>query len=152
MNGARSSRKLVLIAATGAALLLAASPTPAGAASSWAVVGSPSRGTIANYLDDVAATSTSSAWAVGSWYDTSRAAPRTLALRWNGAQWSTVATPNATGYYNELTAVDSTASNDVWAVGYANGSSGVNGAPRNNLALHYNGTSWSVVTTPQPGV
>jgi hypothetical protein len=152
MNGARSSRKLVLVAATGAALLLAASPTPAGAASSWAVVGSPSRGTIANYLTDVAATSTSSGWAVGSWYDTSRAAPRTLALRWNGAQWSTVATPNATGYYNELTAVDSTASNDVWAVGYANGSSGVNGAPRNNLALHYNGTSWSVVTTPQPGV
>jgi hypothetical protein len=61
MNGARSSRTVFVIAATGAALLLAASPTPAGAASSWAVVGSPNRGAIANYLNDVAATSTSSA-------------------------------------------------------------------------------------------
>jgi len=152
MNRARSTRSAFCIAAVAAALVLATAPAPALAATTWATVSSPSRGTIANYLDDVAAVSTSSAWAVGSWYDTSRAAPRTLTLRWNGSSWSTVASPNSTSYYNELAAVDAVAANDVWAVGYANGSSGVNGAPRNTLALHYNGSKWSVVTTPQPGV
>lgn len=116
------------------------------------MVSSPSRGAIANYLDDVVAVSASSAWGVGSWYDNTRAAPRTLVLRWNGSSWATVPSPNATNYYNELTAVDASGPSDLWAVGYANGSSGVNGAPRNNLVLHYDGTSWALVATPQPGV
>jgi hypothetical protein len=81
-----------------------------------------------------------------------RSAPRTLIERWNGTARSTVNSPNTTPYYNELYAVDATSATDAWAVGYANGASGVNGAPRNNLALHWNGTAWSVVSTPNPGV
>lgn len=80
------------------------------------------------------------------------AAPRTLIERWNGTSWSTVTSPNATQYYNELRDVDASSATNAWAVGYANGSSGVNGMPRNALALRWNGTSWSTVATPQPGM
>ncbi|BCJ45987.1 hypothetical protein GCM10010168_49350 [Actinoplanes ianthinogenes] len=132
--------------------LVAIAAAPAQAATSWAVLSTPNRGTIANELYGSAALSASAGWAVGSWYDTGLAAPRTLIERWNGTSWSTVTSPNATQYYNELRDVDATSASSAWAVGYANGSSGVNGSPRNALALRWNGTSWSTVATPQPGV
>jgi hypothetical protein len=125
---------------------------PAQAATTWSIVNTPNRSTISNYLNGVAATAPNAAWAVGSSYDTSRAAPRTLIERWNGTSWAIVTSPNATPYYNELYAVDATSSTDAWAVGYANGSSGVNGSPRTTLALRWNGSAWSVVPTPNPGV
>jgi hypothetical protein len=133
-------------------LAAVAAPGPALAATTWTVLSTPNRGTIANELYGSAALSSSSAWAVGSWYDVNLAAPRTLIERWNGTSWSTVASPNATEYYNELHDVDATSATSAWAVGYANGSSGVNGAPRNTLAERWNGTSWTVTPTPQPGV
>src|SRR5882724_7193860 len=132
-----------------AALGLAA---PAQAATAWSIVTTPNRGDYSNEIFGTAALSPSSAWAVGSWYDVDSAAPRTLVQRWNGAAWSTVTSPNATSFYNELRDVDAVSATDAWAVGYANGSSGVNGAPRNPLAMHWNGTAWSIVATPQPGV
>ena len=139
------------IAVAAGVTLAAAGALPAQAATSWAVLTTPNRGTIANELYGSAALSATSAWAVGSWYDTNLAAPRTLVERWNGTSWSTVASPNATQYYNELHDVDTSSATNAWAVGYANGSSGVNGMPRNTLALRWNGTSWSTVATPQPG-
>ena len=139
------------LAAVAGLALAAVAAAPAQAATSWSVLTTPNRGTIANELYGSAALSASSAWAVGSWYDVNRAAPRTLVERWNGTSWSTVTSPNATDYYNELRDVDATSATNAWAVGYANGSSGVNGAPRSALALRWNGTAWSVVATPQPG-
>jgi hypothetical protein len=138
-------------AAAGGLVLVAVAATPASAATSWAVLTTPNRGTIANELYGSAALSATSAWAVGSWYDTGRAAPRTLVERWNGTSWSTVTSPNATDYYNELRDVDASSATNAWAVGYANGSAGINGGPRNALAMRWNGTSWSTVATPQPG-
>ncbi|SNY68924.1 hypothetical protein [Paractinoplanes atraurantiacus] len=143
---------LRILGAAGTSLVLvAAAAAPAQAATSWTVLSTSDRGTVANELYGSAALSASSAWAVGSWYDTGRAAPRTLIERWNGTSWSTVTSPNATDYYNELRDVDAASASSAWAVGYANGSPGVNGAPRNALALRWNGTSWSAVATPQPG-
>src|SRR5437773_2259941 len=134
-----------------AACVAVALATPARAATTWTVVASPNIGSIANELYGTTALSTTSAWAVGSWYDNSKAAPRTLTLRWNGTSWAAVTSPNATNYYNELRGVDATSATSAWAVGYANGSGGVIGTPRNTLALRWNGTSWAVVTTPNPG-
>jgi hypothetical protein len=136
--------------AVGFGLLLTSGP--AQAATTWTVLTTPNRGTIANELYGSAALSSTSAWAVGSWYDTNLASPRTMILRWNGTAWSTVTSPNATSFYNELTDVDATSATNAWAVGYANGSSGVNGMPRNTLAMRWNGTAWSITTTPNPGV
>ncbi|GAA3341201.1 hypothetical protein GCM10020358_31650 [Amorphoplanes nipponensis] len=131
--------------------LAAAAATPAAAATSWAVLSTPNRGVIANELYGSAALSATSAWAAGSWYDPNLAAPRTLIERWNGISWSTVTSPNATPYYNELRDIDATSATNAWAVGYANGAPGVNGQPRNTLAMRWNGSRWSVVPTPQPG-
>jgi hypothetical protein len=139
------------VAASAGVALAAVAAAPAQAASSWAVLSTPNRGAIANELYGSAALSPSSAWAVGSWYDANLAAPRTLVERWNGTAWSTVTSPNSTRYYNELRDVDATSATSAWAVGYANGDSGVNGLPRNTLAMRWNGSSWSVVPTPQPG-
>ena len=124
---------------------------PAQAVTAWTTLSTPNRGAIANEIFGTAALSPSSAWAVGSWYDGPTAAPRTLVQRWNGAAWSTVASPNATSFYNELHDVDASSATNAWAVGYANGTSGVNGQPTNALAMRWNGTAWSIVATPQPG-
>ena len=139
------------VAVSAGVALAAVAAAPAQAATSWTVLNTPNRGSIANELYGSAALSSSSAWSVGSWYDTNLAAPRTLVERWNGTSWSTVTSPNATRYYNELRDVDATSATNAWAVGYANGDSGVNGLPRNTLAMRWNGSSWSIVPTPQPG-
>jgi hypothetical protein len=140
------------IAAAGGAVLAVAVAGPAQAATTWTVLTTPNRGTVANELYGVAALSPTAAFAVGSWYDASLASPRTLVQRWNGTGWTTVASPNVTAFYNELLGVDASSATDAWAVGYANGSPGVNGAPSNTLAMRWNGTAWSVVATPNPGV
>ena len=144
-------RYRAFVAAGAGVALAAVVAAPAQAATSWAVLTTPDRGSIANELYGSAALSSSAAWAVGSWYDTNLAAPRTLVERWNGTTWSTVTSPNATSYYNELRDVDATSPTSAWAVGYANGASGVNGLPRNTLAMRWNGSTWSIVPTPQPG-
>jgi hypothetical protein len=147
-----SYRQWVGLSAVAGLFLAPAIATPAQAATAWTVPATPNRGSIANELFGTAALSPTSAWAVGSWYDVNIAAPRTLVERWNGTAWTTVTSPNATGFYNELRDVDATSATNAWAVGYANGSAGVNGAPRNPLAMRWNGTAWSIVPTPHPGV
>ena len=148
-----SIRPLRLVAAVAVGLVVGPlAAGPAHAATTWSIVSTPNRGTIANYLNGVTATASNAAWSVGSWYDTNAASPRTLIQRWNGTSWSNVTSPNATPYYNELYAVDATSSTFALAVGYANGSSGVNGSPRNSLTMRWNGTAWSVVPAPNPGV
>ena len=144
-------RSAIGLAALGGLLIALGVAAPAQAATAWTIVPTPNRGNYSNELFGAAALSSSSAWAVGSSYDVNLAAPRTLVQRWNGTAWSNVTSPNATSFYNELRDVDATSATDAWAVGYANGSSGVNGAPRNTLAMRWNGTAWSIVATPQPG-
>lgn len=143
---------VVLILMLGAVAM----PGQAGAATTWSVVSSPNRGTWVNTLADASATSASNVWAVGNWYDVSIASTRTLALRWTGSQWSTVSTPNVNNFYNELYGVDATSSTDAWAVGgFATGQSGGgngNNGSHNTLAMRWNGTSWSRVATPNPGI
>jgi len=140
------------LAALGGLLAAIAVAAPAQAATAWTTLATPNRGNYSNEIFGTAALSPTTAWAVGSWYDVASAAPRTLVERWNGAAWTTVTSPNSTSFYNELRDVDATSATDAWAVGYANGSSGVNGAPRNPLAMHWNGAAWSIVATPQPGI
>jgi len=46
-----------------------------------------------------------------------------------------------------LTATTAIAANDIWSVGFAN----LAPNPQQLLAEHWNGSSWSVVPTPNPG-
>lgn len=106
-----------------------------------------------NSFKGTAALSPNDVWAVGATsLFSSSPQPTTLIEHWNGTRWSIVKSPNATGVpstniinSNVLNAVTATSTNDVWAVGYT-GINGFQGAA--SLVEHWNGRSWSIVTSP----
>lgn len=97
-------------------------------------------------LAGVAAISLSDAWAVCSDGPTG-----SLVEHWDGPEWAVVSNPpgGPPGSSNYLTAVTALSSNSVWAVGFFRGKN-TNYLPR-TLTLHWNGTAWSVVSSPSPG-
>ncbi len=113
----------------------------------WSIVSSPNVGTGTNGLMGVAVVSPNDIWAIGHYYASASGAYRTLVEHWNGGYWSVVSSPNVgTGnnfLWGGLTALSAS---DIWAVGsFGPSSSG------QTLALHWNGTVWSVVPTPNVG-
>jgi hypothetical protein len=104
----------------------------------------------------VSAVSPTDVWAVGtalSVFDS------TLAAHWDGHTWQVVTTPCLNGTTivlqedgcrqsnNELTGVTSVAANNVWASGFETESSGFH-VP---YVLHWDGTTWSLIKTPNAG-
>jgi hypothetical protein len=93
------------------------------------------------------------AWAVGEGTDPVTGAHTTLVLHWNGASWSQVASPNPGGTTarsdsSALDGVSALSATDVWAVGsYTNPTTGAH----ESLILHWNGSSWRQVASPNPG-
>ena len=73
---------------------------------------------------------------------------RTFASHWDGTAWTTVPTPNAgTPRTGVLRGVVAIAADDAWAVGSTSGQ----GGPERTLVLHWDGTAWSVVPSPNKG-
>jgi hypothetical protein len=115
----------------------------------WAQVPSPSPGKDLNRLDGVAATSATNAWAVG--YYSQHSDPgaeghaRTLIEHWNGTAWTQVPSPNPVTGYNKdlLTAVAASSATNAWAVG-----DDTQGMTAQTLILHWNGTAWTQVPSP----
>ncbi len=112
--------------------------------SSWSIVPSPnSTGGSAN-LSSVSCTSASFCMAAGSYSASSGG--DTLAESWNGSSWSIVASPNPTGSsYTSLSGVSCTSASFCMATGTYYTSSG-----GGTLAESWNGTSWSIVASPNP--
>jgi len=110
----------------------------------WSIVTSPNGSTTRdNSLSGVTCASVSNCWAVGYYYNGSN--PQTLIEHWNGTAWSIVTSPNAT-QNDELSGVTCASASDCWAVGdYAIDSAGL---PGQTLIEHWNGTAWSIVTSP----
>lgn len=107
-------------------------------APSWTVVPSPPSD--GGFFNAVSARTDTDAWAVG---DLSATTP--LTARWNGTAWSQVPGPTVTGARNTvLNAVAAASATDAWAVGRATVS-----LITSSLAAHWNGTAWSVVSTPE---
>jgi hypothetical protein len=103
-------------------------------------------GTGVPFLMGASADATNDAWAVG--YDASIIDDNaTLATHWNGSTWERVSTPNVGQGSNQLNGVVALAPNDVWAVGVYTPSS----PPTLTLIEHYDGTSWTVVPSPNVG-
>jgi hypothetical protein len=117
----------------------------------WTQAATPNPGTGDNYLASVAATSAGDAWAVGG-YDTGPGTTlQALAAHWNGTAWTQVPTPNPGGgapTYNYLNAVAATSGGDAWAVGSYSASAGGS----MTLIEHWNGTAWTQVPSPSPGI
>lgn len=119
--------------------------------STWVQQASPSRGVPpGSGLSAVSALSASDAWAVGNSYLYSPDQQKSLALRWNGSGWAQVASPspgpNSGSIFTPLNGVSALSASDAWAVGSRYVSTGYG-----TLALHWNGTSWTVVPSPNPG-
>jgi hypothetical protein len=112
----------------------------------WKVVASPNEGSTHNRLYGVAALSASSAWAVGS-YDDATSISLPLILRWNGTSWQKFLVPTLAGATEiTLRGVTAIANNNAWAVGTYRDSNG----DGKTLTLHWNGTNWQQVTSPNP--
>jgi hypothetical protein len=122
----------------------------------WSQVTAPSPGGTASgdfsALLAVRCTASTNCWAVGS-YDRHKA-ELDEALHWNGKKWSLVATPTPAGTLsgdsNGLNDVACTAPDSCWAAGQY-GDDTVTGEMIENQALHWNGTAWHLVSTPNPG-
>lgn len=119
---------------------------------SWKGISSPNPGTTprcqnsnsGNVLNAVSAVSPNDVWAVGLFFSCSSLI-KPLALHWDGVKWNSVPTPQLrTSDNSAFNGVLAFASNDVYAVGYT--------PAANNAALtlleHWDGTSWSIVPTP----
>ncbi len=117
----------------------------------WTLVNSPSPGSGPNQLEGVSAVSGSDAdaWAVGNYSSLDNpGASRTLVLHWNGTAWSKInsPTPNPNDL-NFLQGVSARSGSDAWAVGNYWNTTGLS----RSLILHWNGTAWSKINSPNPG-
>ncbi len=114
----------------------------------WQRVRSASPGYL-NVLDAVAATSARDAWAVGSTSFAGDGYGRTLIERWNGSAWQRVPSPNVVGGSrdNDLTGVAVVSAADAWAVGDTTPQDGPGGQ---SFILHWNGSAWKRVPSPNP--
>ncbi len=109
----------------------------------WQTVASPSVANFSNHLYGMAALSPADIWIVGASHQ-GTGLWRTLAIHWNGKEWSIVPTPNS-GAISNLNAVAAASSDDVWAVG------DVTANPRTEssqvLVMRWDGKEWQRIDT-----
>jgi hypothetical protein len=109
----------------------------------WKVVKSPApSGATGINLYGVSADSATDAWAVGNYGGSTAFEP--LTLHWNGTAWKVAKSPAPSGTTNtQLLGVSADSATDAWAVGDEN-SPGL----YKTLTLHWNGTAWKQVPSP----
>lgn len=112
----------------------------------WNIVGSPNpRNDIDSVLHSVSGVSPDDVWAVGTSHD-GRLPSRTLIEHWNGILWSIIPSPSPDKQFNELRGVAALSANNVWAVGFRGGTKSE--TPIETLILHWDGSSWNQVPSP----
>lgn len=115
----------------------------------WRNIPSPSLNGGNNVLSAVAATSLRNAWAVGSFApDGGGHLIQTLIEHWNGVRWSMVTSPNPGTSSNYLNGIASVSATNIWAVGEDTNIASQYSA---SMTLHWDGTSWSAVSSSNPG-
>jgi hypothetical protein len=112
----------------------------------WSIVPSPNGSTYENYLNGLAVVGPHDVWAVGL-YSPDAYGYHTLAMHWDGNQWSIVTTPNMNTRDNYLNSVSIGNGNDIWAVGYYSETR----ADQKTLTMHWDGTAWTIVSSPNVG-
>src|SRR5215467_85755 len=108
----------------------------------WSLVTTPSVAS-ANLIG-LKVISSTDVWAVGTYYNPNTGRLEALAEHWNGANWTAFAPPTLSAANNILDGVVSNSTSDVWAFGRYVTNTGIHAT----LAEHWNGSAWSVVTTP----
>ena len=115
---------------------------------SWSIVSSPNTAsTQNNYLYGVTCAAAADCWAVGEYINTPSAGYQTLVERWNGTLWSVISSPNPDpAQHNFLFAVSCSSPTECSAVGDY-----FNGTHYQTHVQRWNGGSWAVVSSPNPG-
>jgi hypothetical protein len=125
------------------------SPSPTHVPScdaAWHQVTSPSTDLPFNSLLGIDGTSASDIWAVGASSNLGKG-DITLTEHWDGASWTIVPSPSVTGQDSSLSGVWTSAPNDAWAVGF---SLPTDATPLRTLTLHWDGTQWLIIPSPNP--
>jgi glucose/arabinose dehydrogenase len=109
----------------------------------WDLISIPTIGS-GNQLRAIDASSAQNMWAVGHYIDNMTVRP--LTLRWQGEKWYVQPVPDlGAGTEGRLLSVEVIADDDVWAVGNFKPTSSGNAQ---TLVLHWNGSAWSRVPSP----
>jgi hypothetical protein len=124
---------------------------------SWKLVDSPNplpTGDLnQNVLMGVQAISPTNATAVGYILEANGLRELTMVQHWNGKKWKVVSSPNVDqnpGSFNTLRGVASVSPTDLYAVGFfANGNTG---GQQETLVEHFNGSGWTIVSSPTKGL
>jgi hypothetical protein len=109
----------------------------------WTIIPSPDpTGVSSDSLSTVAATSATDIWAAG--FSLTGAVGHTLIEHWDGTAWSIVPSPNVGSIFSGLGGLTALSASSAWAVGSWTHSAGQN----ETLVERWDGTSWSVVSSP----
>src|SRR6266581_4041390 len=108
----------------------------------WSLVRSPNATNGYNLLNGVAVVAANDVWTVGQAANGSTY--KTLVEHWDGTAWSIVPSPNVAGNSSILEAISVVSANDIWAVGYSTD----NNFNNHPLTIHWNGATWSIVSSP----
>ena len=119
---------------------------------SWTGVKTPNVGTGNGHLNAVLALAQNNVWAVGlsTPVATQQSATQTLIEHFDGTSWSVVPSPNVgSGEFqsNQLLGLTANSSDDIWAFGSFLSTDGLQTL---TLVLHWDGTSWTIVSSPDP--
>ena len=132
-------------------------PAPGGAGTTglpaWQVVPVAGIPQTATQLLALTCVSSTDCWAVGNVWpggatNSGEGPAATLAIHWNGTNWTRVPTPSpayGNGPGDALDTIACPASTDCWAGGWQGAGPGTNGI---GLLLHWNGTRWAAPPNP----
>jgi hypothetical protein len=112
--------------------------------SRWRPVAAPHSGRYSDYRA-ISGTSAGDIWAVGN--RDRNGLQVSLTAHYDGTGWTRVASPNVGSYLNTFFGVSATSPSDVWAFGFHQALFGAS-EPYQTSALHWDGSTWSVVSTP----
>jgi len=102
------------------------------------------------FLFAVSADASNDVWAVG-FQGPENDNSRTLVMHYDGTSWKAVSSPSVGTGASQLNGVVALAPNDAWAVGFSTPVPPPNEAATLTLIEHWDGTSWTVVTSPNMG-
>jgi hypothetical protein len=129
----------------------AASPSMPSASlaadASWSIVNSPNAGFAPTLLSAVTCVAASDCWAVGR-SDIGHTYTSTTLMRWDGSSWNVVPSPSVQNMTNGLVDITCVSSSSCWAVGYT---INIQTVQVQTLTLHWDGTSWQIVASPNLG-
>lgn len=116
----------------------------------WSVSPNPNPNAESASLSAVSCAGANACYAVGRSGALNGSSSQTLVEVWNGASWSISSSPNVLGFPTYLAGISCTSETWCTAVGSWRGSSYSDSSYPETLVETWNGSSWSIVPSPNP--